>query len=159
MPLAVDAQSVIGTFEPSLFLPNLLSKSKTEVLRELVGHVQSSGLVRETAPVLEMLKSREQLGSTGIGHGIAIPHGRSLSVQRLVAGFAKHEKGVAWDSPDGEPVRMIFLILAPPVEQPNRYLPFLGRIVEAINDPERRAALDRVSTFPEFQRFLHDALS
>jgi mannitol/fructose-specific phosphotransferase system IIA component (Ntr-type) len=157
--LAVDAQTVVGTFEPSLFLPSLVSTTKNEVLRELVGHVQSSGLVRETAPVLEMLKRREQLGSTGIGHGIAVPHGRSLSVQRLVAGFAKHEKGVEWGSVDDKPVHLIFLILAPPVEQPNRYLPFLGRIVEAINDPDRRSSLGGVNTFPEFQRFLHDALA
>jgi mannitol/fructose-specific phosphotransferase system IIA component (Ntr-type) len=157
--LAVDAQSVVGTFEPSLFLPAILSTSKSDVLRELVGHVQSSGLVRDTAPLLEMLKSREQLGSTGIGHGIAIPHGRSLSVQRLIAGFAKHEKGVAWDALDGEPVHLIFVIIAPPIEQPNRYLPFLGRIVEAVNDPERRSSLLRVRTFPEFQEFLRDAIA
>lgn len=157
--MAVDAQMVVGTFEPSLFLPSLVSTTKNEVLRELVGHVQSSGLVRDPAPLLQMLKSREQLGSTGIGHGIAIPHGRSLAVQRLVAGFAKHEKGVEWDSIDGEPVHLIFLIMAPPIEQPNRYLPFLGRIVESINDPDRRTALTNVSTFPEFQRFLRDALA
>lgn len=157
--MAVDAQTVVGTFDPSLFLPSLVSTSKNDVLRELVGHVQSSGLVRDTAPVLEMLKSREQLGSTGIGHGIAIPHGRSLSVSHLVAGFAKHEKGIPWGSVDGEPVHLIFLILAPPVEQPNRYLPFLGRIVEAVNDPDRRSSLTKVGTFPEFQRFLRDALA
>jgi len=157
--LAVDAQTVVGTFEPSLFLPALVSKTKNEVLRELVGHVQSSGLVRDVAPLLEMLKSREQLGSTGIGHGIAIPHGRSLSVQRLVAGFAKHDKGVAWDAIDDEPVHLIFLIIAPPIEQPNRYLPFLGRIVESVNDPDRRSSLLQVNTFPDFQRFLRDALA
>jgi nitrogen PTS system EIIA component len=157
--LAVDAQTVVGTFVPSLFLPSLLSKDKNEVLRELVGHVQTSGLVRDSAPLFEMLKSREQLGSTGIGHGIAIPHGRSLSVQRLVAGFAKHESGVAWDAVDGKPVHLIFLILAPPIENPNRYLPFLGRIVEAVNDPERRAKLLDVTSFSEFQGFLRDALS
>jgi len=157
--LAVDVQTVLGTFQPSLFLPSLISKNKDGVLRELVGHVRSSGLVREDAPVLEMLKSRERLGSTGIGHGIAVPHGRSLSVQRLVAGFAKHDKGVEWDSPDGEKVHLIFLILAPPIEQPNRYLPFLGRVVEAVSDPERRSRLVGVTSFPQFQEFLRDALS
>src|SRR5262245_19576653 len=105
-----------------------------------------------------MLKSREQLGSTGIGHGIAIPHGRSLAVQRLVAGFAKHESGVEWDAVDGKPVNLIFLILAPPIEQPNRYLPFLGRIVEAVNDPDRRVKLFEVQYFIEFQGFLRYAL-
>lgn len=157
--MAVDVQTVLGTFVPSLFLPSLISRDKDGVLRELVGHVRASGLVREDAPLLEMLKSRERLGSTGIGHGIAVPHGRSLAVQHLVAGFAKHEKGVEWDSVDGEKVHLIFLILAPPVEMPNRYLPFLGRVVEAVSDPERRSKLVEVTSFPQFQDFLRHALA
>src|SRR5262249_54194720 len=138
--LAVDAQTVVGTFEPSLFLPALVSKTKNEVLRELVGHVQSSGLVRDAAPLLRMLKSREQLGSSALGHALARQHGRPLPVQRVVAAFAKPDRGVPWDAIDDEPVLLIFLITPPPIEQPTRYLPFLGRIVESVNDPNRRSS-------------------
>lgn len=157
--MAVDVQTVLGTFNPSLFLPSLISQDKNGVLHELVDLVRSAGLVRDAGPVLEMLKSRERLGSTGIGQGIAVPHGRSLSVQRLVAGFAKHESGVEWNAVDGKRVNLIFLILGPPIEQPNRYLPFLGRVVEAVSDPERRSRLLQVTTFPQFQDFLRDALA
>jgi mannitol/fructose-specific phosphotransferase system IIA component (Ntr-type) len=106
-----------------------------------------------------MLRSRESLGSTGIGHGVAVPHGRSLAVPRLVAGFARHASGVAWGAVDGKPVKLIFLILAPPLEQPTRYLPFLGRIVEAVSDADRRKRLSKVTTYEEFRGALRDALA
>ena len=157
--MAADVQTVLGTFAPSLFVPTLVSKNKDGILKELVSHVSAAGLVRDADPLLEMLRNRERLGSTGIGHGIAVPHGRSLAVQHLVAGFAKHKRGVEWDALDGEPVHLIFFIIAPPIEQPNRYLPFLGRVVETVNDPERRARLLQVETFLQFQEFLRDALS
>ncbi len=107
--MAVDAQAVLETFDPALFLPQLTANDKDGVLRELVAHVQARGLVRDVDPLLGMLQSRERLGSTGIGHGIAVPHGRSLSVPRLVAGFARHATGVEWDAVDGKPVRLPML--------------------------------------------------
>jgi PTS system nitrogen regulatory IIA component len=157
--LAVDAQVVLETFDPALFLPHLAADDKDGVLQELVTHVQARGLVRDAAPLLEMLRSRERLGSTGIGHGFAVPHGRSLSVPRLVAGFARHAAGVPWDAVDGKPVHLVFLILAPPLEQPNRYLPFLGRIVEAVNDSDHRKRLGKVASYEEFRGALRDALA
>ena len=157
--MAVDAHTVLEAFDPALFLPELSSSDKDGVLFELASGVAACGLVRDTRPLLEMLKSRERLGSTGIGHGIAVPHGRSLAVPRLVAGFGRHAEGVAWGAVDGKPVHLVFLILAPPLEQPNLYLPFLGRIVESVHDPDRRASLGRVRTFEEFREVLRDALS
>jgi mannitol/fructose-specific phosphotransferase system IIA component (Ntr-type) len=157
--LAVDVQVVLETFDPALFLPSLAAPDKDSVLQELVAHVQAQGLVREREPLLEMLRSRESLGSTGIGHGIAVPHGRSLAVPRLVGGFARHAAGVPWDAVDGKPVHLIFLILAPPLEQPTRYLPFLGRIVEAVSDADRRKRLAKAATYEEFRRALRDALA
>jgi mannitol/fructose-specific phosphotransferase system IIA component (Ntr-type) len=157
--LPVDAQVVLETFDPALFHPSLTAPDKDSVLQELVAHVQQQGLVRDAVPLLEMLRSRESLGSTGIGHGIAVPHGRSLAVPRLVAGFARHPAGVPWAAVDGKPVHLIFLILAPPVEQPTRYLPFLGRIVEAVSDADRRKRLSKVATYEEFRRALRDALA
>lgn len=157
--MAVDLHVVLETFDPALFFPSLTANDKDSVLQELVAQVQARGRVRDAQPLLEMLRSRERLGSTGIGHGIAVPHGRSLAVSKLVAGFARHPKGVEWQAVDGKPVQLIFLILAPPLEQPNRYLPFLGRIVEAVSDAERRKRLAKVTTYDEFREALRDALS
>jgi PTS system fructose-specific IIC component len=76
-----------------------------------------------------------------------------------VAAFGRHPKGVDWDAVDSEPVHLVFLILAPPLEQPSRYLPFLGRIVEAVSDDKIRAQLTEKESFGEFQETLRDSLA
>ena len=157
--MAIDVRTVLEAFEPSLFLPKLKANDRDSVLEELVGHVRDSGIVRDSDLLIEMLRSRERLGSTGIGNGVAVPHGRSLAVPRLVAVFARHPKGVKWDAVDGKPVRLVFMILAPPLEKDSRYLPFLGRIVESINDQPRRKKLTNASTYEEFQESIRDALA
>jgi PTS system nitrogen regulatory IIA component len=157
--LAIDVETVLGAFQPSLFIPKLTAKKKDDVLREMVAQVCASGVVRDSDPLLEMLRSRERLGSTGIGRGVAVPHGRSLAIPRLVAAFGRHPKGVDWDAVDSEPVHLVFLILAPPLEQPSRYLPFLGRIVEAVSDDKIRAQLTEKESFGEFQETLRDSLA
>lgn len=157
--MAIDVDTVLEAFHPKLFLPKLKAKKKDTVLQEMVTTVCASGIVRDADPLLEMLRSRERLGSTAIGRGIAVPHGRSLAVPRLVAALGLHGRGVEWDALDGVPVRVVFLILAPPLEQSSRYLPFLGRIVETVSDEERREQLRRISTYEEFQEILRDALA
>jgi mannitol/fructose-specific phosphotransferase system IIA component (Ntr-type) len=157
--LAIDVDTVLEAFQPSLFIPKLKAKKKDSVLQELVDKVCASGIVRDADPLLEMLRSREKLGSTGIGRGVAVPHGRSLAVQRVVAVFGHHSKGIEWQAVDGEPVRLVFLILAPPLEQSSRYLPFLGRIVEAVSDDKRREQLAGITTYEEFQEIIRDALA
>ncbi len=154
----IDVQTVLDAFEPSLFLAPLTSQDKAGVLRELVARVCRSGIVRDERLVLEMLQQRENLGSTGIGHGVAVPHGRSLAVPRLVAAFGRHPTGAPWGAVDGQPVQLIFLVLAPPVERPSRYLPFLGRIVEFVGSPERRADLGSVASYEAFQERMRVAL-
>lgn len=157
--MAIDVQTVLEAFDPSLFLPKLTGKTIDAVLREMIVPVCSQGLVREADLLFEMLRSREQLGSTGIGNGIAVPHGRSLAIPRLTAVFGRHPRGVNWHAVDSKPVKIVFLILAPPLEQHSRYLPFLGRIVESVSDAKRRAVLARVSTYEKFQENLRDALA
>jgi mannitol/fructose-specific phosphotransferase system IIA component (Ntr-type) len=156
--LAIDVDTVLEAFQPTLFIPKLKAKKKDSVLQEMVEKVCASGIVRDADPLLEMLRSRERLGSTGIGRGVAVPHGRSLAVPRLVAVLGLHTKGIEWEAVDGEPVHMCFLILAPPLEQSSRYLPFLGRIVETVSDEKRREQLTGIKTYDEFQEIMRDAL-
>lgn len=157
--MAIDVDTVLEAFQPTLFIPKLKAKKKDAVLQELVKKVCDSGIVRDADPLLEMLRSRERLGSTGIGRGVAVPHGRSLAVPRLVAVLGLHAKGIDWDAVDGEPVRLVFLILAPPLEQSSRYLPFLGRIVETVSDEARREQLAGITTYEELQEIIRDALA
>ncbi|MDH5805543.1 MAG: PTS sugar transporter subunit IIA [Gemmatimonadota bacterium] len=102
--------------------------SKDEILEELIGLL---GLDDKSAGVLfKMLKRRENLGSTGIGHGIAIPHCRSLVVKRLRLAFGRKPDGLDFNAIDNKPVNYFFLIVAPPMEVSNQYLPVLGRIAQ-----------------------------
>lgn len=108
--------------------------TKEDVLDSLVGLLtlddRSRGILSRT------LRRRENLGSTGIGKGIAIPHCRSLVVNRLHLAYARRPGGVDFQSIDGQPVSHFFLIVAPPLEVSGQYLPTLGRIAQFARDPE-----------------------
>lgn len=157
--MPIDVQTVLDAFPPALFVPTLTATDRAGVLRELLSRVHAGGIVRDPEVLLAMLLQREKLGSTGIGHGVAVPHGRSLAVPRLTAAFGRHEAGVEWNAIDGRPVRLVFLVLAPPVERPVRYLPFLGRIVEFVGDAARREALATPGDFESFQEQMRAALA
>lgn len=127
---------------PGAVCLDLHSGSKDAVLDELV---RLLGLPeRSTQQVGKLLKRREQLGSTGVGRGIAIPHCRSLAVTRLLLAFGIHRAGVEFDAVDQQPAHIFFLIVAPPIEVSGQYLPVLGRIAQLGQTPgvpERLRAL------------------
>jgi PTS system nitrogen regulatory IIA component len=91
---------------------------------------------RSSATIVRQLLRREMLGSTGFGNGIAIPHCRTLAVNRLRLAFGRHRAGLPWQAIDQQPVHAIFLIVAPPAEMSNQYLPLLGRIAQFVQDPQ-----------------------
>src|ERR671939_2164728 len=107
---------------------DLQGESKDEILKELIGLL---GLDEKSEGILyKMLKRRENLGSTGIGKGIAIPHCRSLVVNKLRVAFGRKSGGVDFKAIDDKPVHFFFLIVAPPLEVSNQYLPVLGKIAQ-----------------------------
>jgi PTS system nitrogen regulatory IIA component len=121
---------------------DLAGTGKDAVLAELVTLLRVDP--RNAATLHRMLRRREALGSTGVGRGVAIPHARSLVVDRLRLAFGRHAAGVAFDAIDAQPVHHFFLIVAPPVELSNQYLPVLGRIAQFVKEPDvpsRLAAL------------------
>lgn len=127
---------------------DLEANTKSDTLKELVGLLaldeKSEGILFKT------LKRRENLGSTGIGKGIAIPHCRSLVVNRLRLAYGRKRTGLDFNAIDGAPVQNFFLIIAPPLEVSNRYLPILGKIAQFAKDPEvpkRLLELDSVEDF------------
>lgn len=113
---------------------DLESDSKDEVLRELVGLLALDE--SSEATLIKTLRRRENLGSTGIGKGIAIPHCRSLVVSRLHLAYGRKRAGLDFNSIDGAPVHNFFLIVAPPLEVSNQYLPVLGKIAQFAKDPD-----------------------
>lgn len=112
----------------------LTGGTKEAVLEELVHLLHQDE--RSASTLLRILLRRENLGSTGVGRGIAIPHCRSLVASRLRVAFGRHPNGVEWQSIDGRPARYFFLIVAPPVEMSNQYLPVLGRIAQFGKDAD-----------------------
>ncbi len=121
---------------------HLTSTTKDAVLKELVGLFRLDE--KSEAQLYRMLKRRETLGSTGIGLGIAIPHCRSTVVSRLRVAFGRRPEGVDYKAIDDKAVRFFFLIVAPPLEVSNQYLPVLGKLAQFAKEadvPERLAGL------------------
>jgi len=119
---------------------NLLAETKEGVLREL------SEVICRRLPALSperltaILMDREGLGSTGIGEGVAIPHGKIPGIDRLFAAFGRSRAGVQFASLDGKPARLFFLIIAPE-NSAGMHLKALARISRLLKDPRFRARL------------------
>jgi PTS system nitrogen regulatory IIA component len=146
-------------FDEKLFIAEMKAASKQEALEELVYVLAENDKIHDRSLILEMLERREALGSTGIGNGVAIPHGRSLAANQIMVVFGKSTKGVEFDSMDGEPVNLFFLILAPPQDRANLYLPFLGKVVELIKDGAVRSRLTEVKSYQDFLAVLSEGQS
>jgi PTS system nitrogen regulatory IIA component len=126
----------------------LAGTSKDDILKELIGLLRLPE--KDEAMLFKMLKRRENLGSTGIGRGIAIPHCRSLVVSKLRVAFGRKKGGVDFKAIDDKPVNFFFLIVAPPLEVSNQYLPVLGKIAQFSKEadvPEKLLALTEPAQF------------
>jgi nitrogen PTS system EIIA component len=132
----------------------LRGESKDEVLAELVGLLRMDE--RSSGTLLRIIQRRENLGSTGIGRGIAIPHCRSLVVNRLRLAFGRKPGGVDFKAIDDQPVNYFFLIVAPPLEVSNQYLPVLGRIAQFAKEPDVADRLAGLGTPREFLSLLEE---
>ena len=114
---------------------DLQGTTKEEIIDELVGLLVNAGAIekKHKAKLVEILMAREALGSTAIGQGIAIPHGKSENVTKLTAGLGITKKGVDFDSLDGEPAYIFFLLVAP-VDSAGPHLKALARISRLLRD-------------------------
>lgn len=118
---------------PAVF-PALRVSSKKQALQELSAKAAEL-LHRDEREIFETLNQRERLGSTGVGNGIAIPHGKLAKMDRLFGLFARLEKPIDFESLDGEPVDLIFLLLAPEAAGAD-HLKALARVARLLRDPE-----------------------
>jgi nitrogen PTS system EIIA component len=137
-------------FNEHLFIATLKAKNKEQAISELLDLFVKEKYIRNREIVLEMLHQREKLGSTGIGKGVAIPHGRTTAASNVLIAFAKSETGINFDSIDGKPVHLFFMVIAPPNDEGNTYLPILGALVTLLNDKANRDKLSKVNSFAEF---------
>jgi mannitol/fructose-specific phosphotransferase system IIA component (Ntr-type) len=156
MPPALD--EMLSFFSEARFISALRARTKSGVLKELAAHLSEDEEIRHPDVLLEALESREKLGSTGIGKEIAIPHSRTLSVPHLKALVARSKKGVDWGAPDGKAVKLVFVVVAPPQDRTNHYLPLLGALVSGLQKKANRDAIIAAKDWEEALAAIEGAL-
>lgn len=119
---------------------NIQAKDKEGAIKELIELLYKCGAIKDKEKLIKILLNREALGSTGIGQGVGIPHGKSEGVKELVAAFGLSQKGLNFDSLDGEPVHIFFLLVAPQ-DSAGPHLKALARISRLLKDRLFRESL------------------
>ncbi|MGE5280126.1 MAG: PTS sugar transporter subunit IIA [Deltaproteobacteria bacterium] len=134
---------------------DMKSVNKSEAIKELVDQLIAAGELekKDKAKVVELLVAREALGSTAIGHNVGIPHAKTDCVDDLVAAFGLSRKGVDFDSLDGEPVYLFFLLLAPQ-DSAGPHLKALARISRLIKDKYFRDMLRQAKDKKDIVRII-----
>jgi len=133
---------------PDLINLDIQSSTKEDVLQELVWMLRVNEEHKRI--LLEMVLQRERLGSTGLGGSVAIPHGRSVIVDRLHLVFGLSQKGIYFRALDKKKVYLFFLVIAPHREVSNQYLPLLGSIAKLAANPDNVEALRQARTHQDF---------
>ena len=137
-----------------LILPDLQATDKAGVLRELCAPLaRAHGL--EAGRLTEVLLEREKLGSTGVGEGVAIPHGKLPGLKQVVAAFGRSLEGVDFQSLDGKPTHLFFL-LAAPEDSAGAHLKALARISRLLKDDAFRARLMKAADAHELYAAIRD---
>jgi PTS system nitrogen regulatory IIA component len=114
--------------------------TKKDVLIELVSALTRANLIKNEKEVVNIILEREKLGSTGIGEGVAIPHGKLKGLKNIICVFGRSIKGVEFDAVDQKPVHIFFLLLAPE-NSASLHLKMLSRISKLLRDPSFRKRL------------------
>jgi len=124
---------------PEAILPTLKVSSKKQALQELAARAASLTGQNERS-VFEVLLQREKLGTTAVGYGVAIPHGKLPKLEKLFGLFARLERPIDFESMDGQPVDLVFLLLAPEGAGAD-HLKALARVARLLREPETVARL------------------
>ena len=146
---------IVDFIREDLILPELASKAKLDVLAELAGHLAAHHEGVGTDDLVKVLVERERLASTAIGEGVAIPHGKLDAVGRLVACVGRAREGVDFDSMDGRPTHLFFVLVAPE-NSTGVHLKALARISRLFKDPEFRTRLMAAETSKEMFHVISD---
>ena len=136
-------------------VPALAATTRDAAIAEIIQSLKTAGQLTDAgvADVTAAVLRREQLGSTGIGHGVAIPHSRHRDVPNLVGTVALSREGLAFDSIDGEPVHLLFLLISPD-QQPGPHLRALDAVVQRTKDEALVSKLKACATVEEIWALL-----
>ena len=140
-----DTMTLLDILSPKSTIVGLHADSKEGIIRELVESLEEGDSVSDREKVLQAVLEREKIMSTGIGDGIAIPHGKSDAVVTLTAAFGTHKRGVDFEALDGEPAFVFFLLVSPSnVSGP--HIKALARISRLLkNDDFKKSLIEATS--------------
>jgi nitrogen PTS system EIIA component len=140
---------------PDLILPELQSRSKEGVLNELAIHIANHYPGLKASEMLHVLMERERLGSTGIGEGFAIPHGKMKNLDRMVIAFGRSQQGIPFDSMDGKEAHYFFVLMAPE-DSAGLHLKALAKISRSLKNSTFRENLGRAKDREELERIIQE---
>jgi len=140
----------------SVVAVGLVVTGKSDLLDKLVRLAAQDNQVHDPAAALKAVEERERIMTTGIGHGVAIPHGKTDAVKDLVAAFAVLKDGTDFGALDGQPVRLAFLLLGPK-EPSGPHIRMLSRISRLMNRDELRKQLQESKSIPEVLNLFREA--
>jgi len=147
--------SLIENLPESRIKIGLSATEKTEILREILETLVEDGVIKNLEAVLAQLLAREEKGSTGIGNGIAIPHIRTEQVTQIEYTFASSKEGVDFESLDGNPAHILFLLLAPEGTH-GPHIKALASLSRILNDSTVRVRLKNAETAGEIRNVLDE---
>jgi PTS system nitrogen regulatory IIA component len=127
---------------------DLKARDKKEAITEIVDMLVKAKKIKKPAEIIETVLEREKLGSTGIGQGVAIPHGKTNSLTEQIGALGISQKGVGFNSLDGEPVHLIFFLIGP-ADAAGKHLKALSRISRLFKDRFFRQSLREAKTSEE----------
>ena len=127
---------MVDIINKNLMKLNLKSNTKEEIIKELASLIDKENRLNDYEKYVQEVLHRESLTTTGIGFGIAIPHGKSDAVKIPTVALGKVSEGVDWESLDGEPVKIIFLLAVPEEAASNQHLKILAALSRKLMNEE-----------------------
>jgi len=148
---------LLAILAPSDILLKLTTPTKEETLQALVDHAaKNADQPFDPEEALQLIKERERLMPTGMGHGIAIPHGRLLALDHPIVVFARHQEGLVFGGVDNSPCHLFALILSG-AGDPDTHIRLLGAMAQLLGHEDTRQALLAASSGEEFFGIIHSA--
>ena len=147
--------NISNILDPTCILLDLKASKKEEAIRELAQLLADTGKIDDANYCVNAIMEREKISSSGIGHGIAIPHRMITGVSDIMMAFGRKSKGVAFDSIDRKPAHLIFLIIGPQGEH-NEYIKILSKLSKFLSDRSFFEALMKVQNAEEVMSLVRE---
>lgn len=151
----MESMKICRYLPPELIVPDLKAQNKEGVLTELADWIVDHVPGMNTGEVLQVLLDRERLGSTGIGEGFAIPHGKLKTLDKMVIAFGRSRQGVPFDSLDGKAAFYFFVLIAPE-DSAGLHLKALAKISRFLKSSSFKESLSRASDRKALQKVIQE---